>query len=177
MARTGGSLSRLTLRWRTGLIFLTVGSALPFDRLVRLVDDMLPRLELDQPVFAQIGHGKYRPRHFDYIDFLSKDRFKYVFAESSLIISHAGIGTISEALNARKSILVMPRQKAFGELVDDHQILTAQKFESLGHILSFSNSEQFLIKMNESKNFVPRARTANVEGISKAISTFLNTIK
>lgn len=155
------------------MIFLTVGSALPFDRLVRLVDEMVPKLELDQPVYAQIGHGKYRPRHFDFIDFLPKDRFMSIFTQASLIIGHAGIGTIAEAMHARKSILVMPRQKAFGELVDDHQLLTARKFEALGHILSFSSQEEFLAKVEQSRSFVPKLRSANVKGISMTIASFL----
>lgn len=155
------------------MIFLTVGSALPFDRLVKLVDDIVPTLKLDQPLFAQIGQGRYRPRHFKYTDFLPKAEFDNTFDQATLIISHAGIGTIGMALRANKAILVMPRQKAFGELVDDHQFLTAQKFETLGHVLSFSSPEEFTTKMDVSRSFIPRKRFANVEGISNAIEALL----
>lgn len=158
------------------MIFLTVGSALPFDRLIQLVDDAMPTLELSQPLYAQIGQGRYRPRHFEYVDFLSKTEFDKTFDLAALIISHAGIGTIGKALLAKKTILVMPRQAAYGELVDDHQQSTAQKFEGMGHILSFSNSHEFITKLELSKTFTPRSRVANIEGISAAVESVLAKI-
>lgn len=155
------------------MIFLTVGSALPFDRLVQMVDEIVPSLKLREPMFAQIGRGRYKPLHFEHIDFLHKAEFDKVFEQASLVISHAGIGTIGKALGARKPILVLPRQKAFGELVDDHQLLTAHKFEALGHILAFSNPEEFTAKMATVQGFTPKPRCANVLGISVAIEAFL----
>lgn len=155
------------------MIFLTVGSALPFDRLVQMVDDILPSLKLHEPVFAQIGRGRYIPKHFEYIDFLPKIEFDKAFEQASFVISHAGIGTIGIALRTRKPILVMPRQEAFGELVDDHQMLTARKFETLGHILAFSTPEELVSKMSAVHEFAPKVRRANVEGISFVIEEFL----
>lgn len=155
------------------MIFLTVGSALPFDRLVQMVDGILPSLTLHEPVFAQIGRGRYKPRHFEYIDFLQKSEFDKTFEQASLVISHAGIGTIGKALDARKPILVLPRQEAYGELVDDHQLLTAKKFEALGHILAFSSPEEFVVKIGVAQEFTPKPRHANVFGISAAIEAFL----
>jgi beta-1,4-N-acetylglucosaminyltransferase len=155
------------------VIFLTVGSALPFDRLVQMVDGVLPSLQLQEPVFAQIGRGRYKPKHFEYIDFLPKTEFDKAFDEASLVISHAGIGTIGIALRTGKPILVMPRQEAFGELVDDHQMLTANKFEALGHVLAFSTPGEFTAKMSMLREFSPKARHANVEGISSAVEDFL----
>lgn len=156
------------------MIFLTVGSALPFDRLVQLVDDTLPTLKLQTPMLAQIGRGRYKPKNLEYVDFLSKAEFDKTFSQATLVISHAGIGTIGNALRAQKPILVMPRQAAFGELVDDHQMLTARKFEALGHIQAFSSAGEFSEKMAGMQRFVPKPRHADVAGISAAISAFLS---
>jgi beta-1,4-N-acetylglucosaminyltransferase len=155
------------------VIFLTVGSALPFDRLVRMIDDIAPRLNLDEPLFAQIGRGRYHPRHFEYVDFLAKTDFNRTFEIASAVISHAGIGTIGKAMQSHKPILVLPRREAFGELVDDHQLLTAKKFEALGHILAFSCPEEFTAKLAALPSFTPKPRNANVQGISVAIEAFL----
>jgi beta-1,4-N-acetylglucosaminyltransferase len=155
------------------VIFLTVGSALPFDRLVQMIDDIAPTLNLGEPLFAQIGRGRYLPQHFEYVDFLSKTDFDRTFEQASAVISHAGIGTIGKAMYSRKPILVLPRREAFGELVDDHQMLTANKFEALGHILAFSDPEGFAAKLAVLPAFTPKPRYANVEGISSAIEAFL----
>jgi beta-1,4-N-acetylglucosaminyltransferase len=173
MAGAGKSLSGNALRGRVGVIFLTVGSALPFDRLVQMVDEAAPMLSASESVFAQIGRGQYKPRHFEYVDFLSKVEFDRAFERASLVISHAGIGTIKNALYASKPILVMPRQKVFGELVDDHQVLTAHRFEEMGHLLAFSTREEFSAKIANAHNFSPKPRRANAEGISAAIGAFL----
>lgn len=158
------------------MIFLTVGSALPFDRLIQMVDEVLPTLDLHEPVFAQIGQGRYKPRNLEYVDFLPKAEFDKTFDQASLVISHAGIGTIGKAMRAHKAILVMPRQESFGELVDDHQVLTAKKFEAMGHVLAFSTPDEFSAQMARSKSFTPSVRMANVEGISLAVSDFLEVI-
>lgn len=42
------------------MIFVTVGTQLPFDRLIEMVDEAAP--ELDQEIFAQTGSGKYIPK-------------------------------------------------------------------------------------------------------------------
>lgn len=156
------------------MIFLTVGSALPFDRLVAMVDDIIPSLKLEESLLGQIGKGRYKPRNFDYVDFLTKKEFDSIFEESSAVVSHAGIGTIAKAMTFKKPILVLPRQHSFGELVDDHQLLTAKRFAALGHILAFSTPQELIVKMNELQKFIPQPRHANVQGISKMVSDFLS---
>ena len=116
------------------MIFLTVGSALPFDRLVQMVDGVLPSLQLHEPVFAQIGRGRYRPKHFEYVDFLPKTEFDKAFDEASLVISHAGIGTIGIALRTGKPILVMPKMAVYGEHRNEHQTATAKRMMALGNV-------------------------------------------
>ena len=51
------------------MIFVTVGTQLPFDRLVRAVDAWAaehPQVD----VFGQIGPASFRPKHFAHADTL-----------------------------------------------------------------------------------------------------------
>jgi beta-1,4-N-acetylglucosaminyltransferase len=121
------------------MIFLTVGSVLPFDRLVRLIDAAVEDSIIKDEVFAQIGSGNYMPRRLEYARFIGKRQYDEFLSRSTAIISHAGIGTISSALKLNKPILVMPRRMANREHVDDHQLMTARTFSALGHVLTFSN--------------------------------------
>jgi UDP-N-acetylglucosamine transferase subunit ALG13 len=49
------------------MIFLTVGTQFPFDRLVRAVDEAFDNGAIDEEVFAQIGETSYRPRNFEQV--------------------------------------------------------------------------------------------------------------
>ncbi|GIZ52521.1 glycosyltransferase [Noviherbaspirillum aridicola] len=107
------------------MIFVTVGTQLPFDRLVAAVDRWAQD-HPDEKVFAQIGPTSNRPVHFDSADFVAPGRANELFQQASLIVSHAGMGSILTALRYRKPILLMPRRAALGEHRNDHQVATAK---------------------------------------------------
>lgn len=104
------------------MILVTTGTQLPFDRLVAAVDDVAP--SLTEPVFAQIGVSDYKPRHFEWTEKLRPSQFDEKVREASLVVSHAGIGTILRAKKYGKPIILFPRQVAFGEQRNDHQLAT-----------------------------------------------------
>jgi len=47
------------------MIFLTVGTQFPFDRLVRAVDSIIDKGLISETLFAQIGESSYKPRNFE----------------------------------------------------------------------------------------------------------------
>ncbi len=114
------------------MIFVTVGEQLPFDRLIRTVDECAPTLS--EKIFAQIGRSKIQPKNIQFKGFLDPDEFSNTFDTASLVIAHAGMGTIITALELGKPIIVMPRQAALGEHRNDHQFATAKRFLKLHYI-------------------------------------------
>jgi len=110
------------------VIFLTVGTQLPFDRLVRGMDDWAAA-HPDTEVFGQIGPASYRPRHFNHAEFLPPDEIDEHFRRAQVIVAHAGVGSIVSSLTLRKPIIVMPRRQALGEHRSDHQVATARWLE------------------------------------------------
>ncbi|MCA9440614.1 MAG: glycosyl transferase family 28 [Candidatus Omnitrophica bacterium] len=108
------------------MIFLTVGTQLPFDRLVRTVDEWAGD-HPGKPVFAQIGPTEYKPKNMEFMPFVDPTDCRSRILSSSLIISHAGMGTILTCLRNRKPILVMPRRAALSEHRNDHQLATVEK--------------------------------------------------
>ena len=112
------------------MIFLTIGSHEPFDRLVRAVDTWAREGGQGARVFGQItGRAEYTPGHFDYVATLSPAEYGARCADAELIVSHAGMGTILTALQTGTPALLLPRKGALGETRNDHQIATAKKFE------------------------------------------------
>ena len=113
------------------MIFLTVGTELPFDRLVRNLDDWSSR-NPSVEVMGQIGRGAYHPRFIEAFSFLPSDQYAAAIDRCELIVAHAGMGTILSALRARKPVIVLPRRAKLGEHRNDHQIATAKAFAKQG---------------------------------------------
>ena len=155
------------------MIFLTVGTAFPFDRLVCAIDDAITRKEIDIEVFAQVGIGGYRPRNFPSVETLNKKEFDEYFNKADAIIAHAGMGTITMALEKNKPILVMPRLKKYRELVNDHQRATANRFEQLGHIVAAYNKDDISVKIQLLESFKPVPRINQAKKVSERIASFL----
>ena len=112
------------------MIFLTVGTQLPFDRLVRAMDDWCAAAP-HCGVVGQIGEPGskgYRPKHFDWYPFVDPEECQRRFDQASVIVAHAGMGSIITALLHSKPIVIMPRRDDLGEHRNDHQYATAKSF-------------------------------------------------
>lgn len=110
------------------MIFVTVGTQEPFDRLIRAVDDWCSRGG-DREAFGQISaHGSYRPRHFEAEASIEPERFRELATSCELMVGHAGMGTIIVALSHCTPLLVVPRKASLGEHRNEHQLATARRF-------------------------------------------------
>jgi UDP-N-acetylglucosamine transferase subunit ALG13 len=107
------------------MIFVTIGSLFPFDRLIRLMDDLAPRWP-SEVFFAQTGDGSYQPRNMDFARSLPAPVFAEKLRESRLLVAHAGMGTVISALEARRPVVVLPRDMSLFEHTTDHQMATAR---------------------------------------------------
>ena len=108
------------------MIFVTVGTQLPFDRLIAAVNRVAA--DLDEPVIAQIGDAN--PRDYPNLDarrLLTPAEFRNLFVEARVVVGHAGIGTLLSAYRHQKPFITMPRRGSLGEHRNDHQIATARQ--------------------------------------------------
>lgn len=109
------------------MIFASVGSILPFDRLVRAVDEWAAA-NPDQEVFLQIGEGEYEPRHVPWLRMMPHDEYSRRLTECSLFVAHVGMGSILQAMEERKQMLALARHRSLGEHTTEHQLHTAARF-------------------------------------------------
>lgn len=115
------------------MIFVTVGTQLPFDRLIRAIDEIVPDLA-NEEVIAQTNNGNYKPLHIKVCDYICTGDFDKLMDRARLIISHAGTGTIISALMKKKPIIIMPRLAFLGEHRNEHQLATAMKMNELNYV-------------------------------------------
>ncbi len=110
------------------VIFASIGSMLPFDRFVRAVDEWA-RDNPDEDVFIQIGAGEYEPVHAPFARLVPMSEYRQRLKDCDLFVAHVGMGSILQALEAQKQMLLIPRDFALGEHTTDHQSHTAKRFQ------------------------------------------------
>ena len=109
------------------MIFVTIGSMFPFDRLVRAMDAWAAERgsEGAEDVLAQIGEGDYRPVHMRWVTRLARADYDATVAAARLVVAHAGVGSVVTAGEHGKPIVVLPRRLHLAEHTSDHQMETA----------------------------------------------------
>lgn len=123
------------------MIFVSVGTQLPFERLIKGMDEW-SRLHPGQTVFAQIGDTTYRPQFMECVRKLTPTEYLDKFAKASVIVSHAGMGTIITGLENAKPMILLPRLQELGEHRNDHQKGTAEKFSNFESIDIVHSTEE-----------------------------------
>ncbi|MDZ4753048.1 MAG: glycosyltransferase [Phycisphaerae bacterium] len=135
------------------MIFVTVGAQMPFERMCRAVDRWAAKRERSD-VFAQIGETEWRPSVIRWTAMIQPSEFKTTVEACSVIVAHAGMGSILTALQYGKPILVMPRRGDLRETRNDHQVATARRFRELGKVsVAFDDTdlERELDRLSELK--------------------------
>jgi UDP-N-acetylglucosamine transferase subunit ALG13 len=115
------------------VILVAVGTQFPFDRLTRAVDAWAESVGRDD-IVAQIGPTDFQPKRMKCFDRMTPDEFAALQRQAEVIVAHAGMGSILEALAAGRPIIVMPREHARGEHRNDHQIATANRFADVAGV-------------------------------------------
>ena len=123
------------------MIFATVGTQLPFDRMIAALDGWAAAHPGNE-VFAQIGPGAFAPRHIKHRRFISPAECRARMVAADAIVAHAGMGTILNALEMGKPLLIVPRRASLGEHRNDPQLATARRFAETGRLLvAFDESD------------------------------------
>jgi UDP-N-acetylglucosamine transferase subunit ALG13 len=129
------------------MIFVSVGSQAPFDRLIRAVDEWA-KVRGRADVLAQIAEGAYLPKYVKFARFVDPAEFKRLTGEAHLIVAHAGMGSIISALELGKPIVVMPRRGCFRETRNDHQVAAARHFGEQGHVIVAADEHEISEKLD-----------------------------
>jgi beta-1,4-N-acetylglucosaminyltransferase len=127
------------------MIFVTVGTT-PFDSLIEYLDNM----KTEEEIILQISKdAKYIPKNKVYFKFISN--INEYYEKASLIITHAGAGSIYNLLEKNKKLIIVPNI----ERVDTHQLditeymkkknyaLTCLDINSLSNVIKNVNNTIF----------------------------------
>ena len=154
------------------MIFASVGSMLPFDRLVMAVDEWAAANPSEE-VFLQIGRGEYEPKHAPFVRMMPHTEYRRRLDECDLFVAHVGMGSILQSLETRKQLLMMPRLASLKEHTTDHQLHTAARFRDTEGLMIVDD----VMALHAAMTRLLREPLISSEGISRyASQTLINNI-
>jgi UDP-N-acetylglucosamine transferase subunit ALG13 len=76
-------------------------------------------------------------------------------ARARLVVTHAGIGTVAQAIVRGKPTVVVPRKAELGEVGDNHQWTTARLLEEEGKVLVAYDVSELPERLAQAEHFTP----------------------
>ena len=134
------------------MILVTVGTErYPFDRLLRYVEHAVEKCAPDEEIVYQIGSSHYQPVRGRVERFFPFSRMKQLTQEASVVIAHAGVGSVNLALTFGKKPIVCPRKKSLNEAINDQQARYARFMADNGFVLLAQEAEEMEARLRESR--------------------------
>ena len=135
------------------MIFVILGTQkFQLNRLLKKLDQYVAQGLLQDEVIAQIGYSDYLPKNYKYYEFLNKEEFDKMVEKADIVFTHSGVGSIIDALNYHKPVIVFPRLAKYKEHIDDHQLDIAKAFSKKKFVLCCDETDELLDKIKESRN-------------------------
>ncbi len=133
-------------------ILVTVGTVMPFDRMVGGIEKLIADGKITVPVSAQIGDSK---RDFKGMNSFAECPFDVLnekMQKADIVVCHGGSGSILGALKAGARVVTMARLQSHGEHYDDHQKDITKAFADMD-LISVAQDENDLERaINEAKS-------------------------
>lgn len=130
------------------MIFVTVGSQLPFDRLVEAVDRWAAARGR-KDVVAQVGSSEERFENLETRAALEPAEFDAHVQRAELIVGHAGTGTLMAALSAGRPVVMLARREALRETRNDHQVATVMRFADTPGVWGTADEQELAALLDE----------------------------
>ena len=126
------------------MIFVTVGThEQPFNRLLEYIYNMKRDCVITEEVIIQTGFSTYEPKYCKWSKLLPYKEMVQNVNDARIVITHGGPASFIMPLQIGKTPIVVPRQKQFGEHVNDHQVEFAkQVYQRIGTIIPVYDIEE-----------------------------------
>ena len=156
------------------MIFVTLGSQkFQFNRLLMELDKLVEEKKISNDIFAQIGYSDYKPKNYEFKEFLDREQFAEIMERCEIVITHGGTGASVGAVKREKKVIAVPRLAKFGEHVDEHQLQIIDQFTDMNFIVGVKETNEIYEALEQLKTIEFKKYISNTENIIKSIEEFL----
>lgn len=132
------------------MILVTIGmNDSPYVPLFEAMDCLAPKL--NEKVIQQIGSLQFTGKNSECFTYLPDEKMSEMFDSASVIVCHAGIGTIVNGLKRNIPLVLIPRNVIDPSVEHDQQIIVAHKIESMGRGVIVNNLAELETKIEEAR--------------------------
>lgn len=156
------------------MIFVSLGTMdMPFYRMAKAVDEWAATT--DEKIIVQTGYTNYEYKNIKNIfRFCTKDEMQKYINEADILILQGGWGAISEAMEKKKRIVVIPRYDKTEHIHDQFQLI--KKLDSLGCVIGVFDEKDLAEKIEKAKTFdfkqIKKGNASHI--IEKTLLTWFN---
>lgn len=133
------------------MIFVSLGTMdMPFYRMAKAVDEFASTA--DEEVIVQTGYTPYKYKNATKVfDFCTKDEMQKYISSADILILQGGWGAISEAMEMRKRIVVIPRYDKTEHIHDQFQLI--RKLDSIGCVIGVFDEKELKCSVEKARTF------------------------
>lgn len=159
------------------MILVTLGTQdKSFVRLLEAIQKQIDNGIIKDRVVVQAGYTKFSSKDMEIFDYIPLDKFDSLIDECSLLITHAGIGSIVTALKKNKKVIAAARLSEYQEHTNDHQLQIATSFDKEGYLLFLENFDDLGEMIKNIDNFEPKQFKSNRELFCKNLKSYIDSI-
>lgn len=145
------------------LAFVTVGTVMPFDRLVKGVESLRKQGLLPERVIAQVGDGGYRPEGWEVHERLPFDEVRAILDKADIVFCHGGTGSLVTGCQAGCRVIAIPRDPERNEHYDNHQEEIVTAFAERGLIQTVRETDDLPAALAAARTTEPVRATTEPE--------------
>lgn len=148
----------------------------PFERILKAVAKEIDKGNIKDKVIAQIGSTSFEHKKIKTFDFTTKEEIEKLINKANIIITHAGVGTITECIKNGKKVIVVPRLKKHGEHTNDHQLQITKEFAMKNYVLPLYDTKNLSKTLEKIKSFKPEKYESNSENFKNSIKDYIDNL-
>jgi UDP-N-acetylglucosamine transferase subunit ALG13 len=155
------------------MIFVSIGTHPgQFDRLLRKIDSLA--LQLKEEIIIQRGFTRYVPKHCK--SFTFTDNIGEYYQKARLVIVQSGTSLLEFALKYKKPVITVPRQKKYGEHLNDHQVEFGEYFSKKTGISCITDISDLTVEFLKTYSTIPIIDETNLIHFRKRLQQVFKKI-
>ncbi len=133
------------------MIFVSLGTMdMPFYRMAKAVDEWAATT--NEEIIVQTGYTDFKYKNISKVfNFCTKDEMQNYINQADILILQGGWGAISEAMEKKKRIVVMPRHDKTEHIHDQFQLI--RKLDELGCVIGVFDEHDLPAKILQAYSF------------------------